>query len=108
MPDWFVDAYDLRPEDHLEMQALIQRYVDGAVSKTINLPENFKSTELDTLLLEYIKDLKGVTVYRDGAKGNQPLKRIPTKDIQKWVDAGKVDLADCILVQGCPDGNCEI
>jgi len=40
--DWFVDSYDLTPEEHLEVQATIQKYVDGAVSKTILLPKDTK------------------------------------------------------------------
>jgi len=42
VPDWFVDTFDLKPQDHFEMQSLVQRYVDGAVSKCISL---------DTLIL---------------------------------------------------------
>src|SRR5690606_22149 len=34
----FVEAKDLSPEDHLVMQAAVQKYVDAGVSKTINLP----------------------------------------------------------------------
>src|SRR6202035_3909942 len=47
LPDYFVDAQTLAPEDHLVMQAAVQRHVDSSISKTINLPadipfDNFK------------------------------------------------------------------
>ena len=37
VPEWFVDSDDLEPSDHFETQAVVQRYVDGAVSKCISL-----------------------------------------------------------------------
>ena len=61
IPDWFVDAFDLEPKDHFEMQVACQRYCDASVSKTINLPSETTSEDLNNLLLEYIYDLKGVT-----------------------------------------------
>src|SRR5436853_5568335 len=38
LPDYFVDAQTLSPEDHVLMQAAVQRYVDSSISKPINLP----------------------------------------------------------------------
>jgi ribonucleotide reductase alpha subunit len=58
-PEWFVDSYDLKPSDHFEMQVACQKYCDGAVSKTINLPKETTDKDLSNLLLEYIHDLKG-------------------------------------------------
>jgi ribonucleoside-diphosphate reductase alpha chain len=74
--DWFVDSKDLSVEDHLNMQVTCQKYVDGAVSKTINIPSDFKSNELSDILLEYLFDLKGVTIYRDGSRKMQPLQHL--------------------------------
>ena len=71
IPDWLVDTADLSPKDHLETQALIQKYTDGAVSKTINMPKGTTSDQLSRLLLEYIHDLKGMTVYVDGSREGQ-------------------------------------
>ena len=67
LSEWFVDSDDLVPEDHLETQAVVQKYVDGAVSKTINMPADTTPDKLSRLMLEYIHDLKGVTVYIDGS-----------------------------------------
>ena len=65
----FRTALEIPPEDHIEMQAAFQEYTDNAVSKTINLPT--RSTQDDVArayLLAYRKGLKGITVFRYGAK----------------------------------------
>lgn len=80
IPDWLVDCSDLRPEDHINTQIAIQRYCDGAVSKTINLPADFKPEDLSDLLLESIKDLKGCTVYRDGSRDGQVLNTLTPEE----------------------------
>lgn len=71
VPDWFVDASDLQPKDHFEIQAAVQRYCDGSVSKTINMPKGTSEEQLSSYLLEYIHDLKGTTVYIDGTREGQ-------------------------------------
>ena len=38
----FVGAYDISPEDHVKVQATIQKYIDSCISKTINLPDTAK------------------------------------------------------------------
>jgi ribonucleoside-diphosphate reductase alpha chain len=94
VPDWFVDSYDIQVKDHLETQAIIQKYTDGAVSKTINVPHDYDYKDMSKLLLEYIHDLKGVTVYRDGAKAGQILKPMTHKEIAKHLDANQREESD--------------
>jgi ribonucleoside-diphosphate reductase alpha chain len=65
LPDYFIDAQALTPEDHVVMQAAVQKYVDSSISKTINLPadipfERFK----DVYLQAYALGCKGCTTYR--------------------------------------------
>ena len=88
-PDWFVDSYDLEPKDHFEMQVACQKYCDASVSKTINLPGHTTEEDLSTLLLEYIYDLKGVTVYRDGSKEGQILNKVSEEEVRKYLQLNK-------------------
>jgi len=87
IPDWFVDAKDLTPKDHFETQCLIQKYVDGAVSKTINMPKGTTTEQLDKLLLEYARDLKGVTVYVDGSREveGQVYMSMTEEEVIDWI-----------------------
>jgi len=81
IPDWFVDMRDITPKDHFETQAVCQRYCDGAISKTINLPMGTTPDQLSSYLLEYIRDLKGCAVYVDGSRGGQVYNKLSEEDI---------------------------
>src|SRR5438477_1285129 len=65
LPDYFIDAQALTPEDHVVMQAAVQKHIDSSISKTINVPaeipfERFK----DVYLKAYALGCKGCTTYR--------------------------------------------
>ena len=65
LPECFVDAQNLMPNDHLVMQAAIQDYVDSSISKTINVPENFSFAAFgDVYMKAYDLGCKGCTTYR--------------------------------------------
>jgi len=65
LPDYFVDAQQLMPADHLVMQAAVQKYVDSSISKTINIPADFPFERFkDVYLQAYELGCKGCTTYR--------------------------------------------
>jgi len=74
LPDYFVTAMDLSPEDHIRVQATIQRWVDSSISKTSNTPNSY-TVEQTKELYELMYDLgcKGGTIYRDGSREEQVL-----------------------------------
>jgi ribonucleoside-diphosphate reductase alpha chain len=75
--DNFVGAYDVSPDDHIKVQATVQKYIDSCISKTINLPADATPESFSQAALDYAPYLKGLTVYRAGSKGNEPLQAIP-------------------------------
>lgn len=79
-PEIFVGAYDVTPLEHILTQSCFQNYIDSAVSKTINIPEGMEASELLGDALDHISDLKGLTVYRAGSKGNEPLSAMKLTD----------------------------
>ena len=65
LPDYFVDAQSLAPEDHLVMQAAVQRHIDSSISKTINLPADIPFDDFkDIYARAYAMGCKGCTTYR--------------------------------------------
>ena len=102
----FKGAHEITPEEHLAIQAAVQKYTDQAVSKTVNLPANYTGEELSDLLLEYLPHLKGVTIYRQGSRGEEPLQ---------FIDINKIDKEEALRTAEiytqeieCVGGSCEL
>ncbi|HUK37526.1 MAG TPA: adenosylcobalamin-dependent ribonucleoside-diphosphate reductase [Methanomicrobiales archaeon] len=76
MKDLFRTAPEISPEHHVRMQAAFQKYVDNAVSKTVNLPETATPGDI-ARIYELARTLgcKGITVYRYNSKPDQVLSR---------------------------------
>lgn len=81
-PEAIEDAYVLAEnvERRVAFQSWVQKYVDHAISSTINLPawgselnNDSRVQEFGDTLIKYLPSLRGVTCYPDGARGGQPL-----------------------------------
>ena len=70
LPDYFLrTAHHIKPDKRVEIQGLIQRYIDHSISSTINLPEDVQPEIISDIYLKaWKKDMKGVTIYRDGSR----------------------------------------
>jgi ribonucleoside-diphosphate reductase alpha chain len=81
VPDYlkaiFLTAADIKPTDHIRMQAAFQKACDASVSKTINLPSNARRQDVRNAF-EKAWDLgcKGVTIYRDSSRPGQVLSTV--------------------------------
>ena len=68
LPDHFVNAQTLPPEDHVRMQAAAQKWVDSSISKTINCPADISFAAFkDVYMQAYETGCKGCTTYRPNA-----------------------------------------
>ncbi len=66
---------------HVRMMGAVQPFLSGAISKTVNMPENATAEEIETVYLEGWKQgLKAIAIYRDGSKRSQPLSTGKKKD----------------------------
>lgn len=74
LPDYFVTAMELTPNEHAAMQGAAQQWVDQSISKTVNAPNDYTIEQTSDLYM-YLYDLgcKGGTIYRDGSRSEQVL-----------------------------------
>lgn len=65
LPDYFVVSDQITPEQHVDVQAAAQKWIDSSISKTINVPTEFNYDAFkDIYLYAYEKGLKGCTTFR--------------------------------------------
>jgi ribonucleoside-diphosphate reductase alpha chain len=103
----FVSSHELSVEDHMKVQMVCQKHVDNAISKTVNIPEDYPVEDYAELLLEYAPHLKGVTVYRSGSRGDEPLTPLSSAEAIKAIEA-EVKTIIGTAETDCSTGLCSI
>ncbi|HEV2461538.1 MAG TPA: hypothetical protein VGS80_24550, partial [Ktedonobacterales bacterium] len=79
----YVTAHEIAPDWHIRMQASFQKGVSNSISKTINLPNSATADDVyDAYMLAWDLGCLGITIFRDGSKGEQVLN-VGVKDGQK-------------------------
>ena len=97
--------FDLQVSDFLKVQAMVQReYADNAVSITINVnPQEVSGQQLKELLMLYLPELKGVTIFPEMSRPQSPLERITREEYEAaaFRVAGNYE-------EDCASGSCPI
>jgi ribonucleoside-diphosphate reductase alpha chain len=77
LPEYFVDAHTLVPDDHLRVLKAFQDHVDNSISKTVNAPSSYAIEDTDRVhRLAWKMGVKAVSYYRDGSRDNQVLTAV--------------------------------
>jgi ribonucleoside-diphosphate reductase alpha chain len=86
---------------HVKMMAAVQPFISGAISKTVNMPEEATVEEVEQLHLDSWKmGLKAVAIYRDNCKVAQPLSMAKKDEDKKDAPAEATASADKFVVRG--------
>ncbi|MEE8059959.1 MAG: adenosylcobalamin-dependent ribonucleoside-diphosphate reductase [Pseudomonadales bacterium] len=65
LPEYFTTASDVTPEEHVNVQAAAQHWIDSSISKTANVPSDYPYDKFkDIYLYAHSKELKGCTTFR--------------------------------------------
>jgi len=72
LPDYFISADDIGPKEHVDIQAAAQLWVDSSISKTANVPTDYKYEDFkDIYLHAFEQGLKGCTTFRFNPEAHQ-------------------------------------
>ena len=89
LPEHFVDAQSLKPEDHVRMQAAAQKWVDSSISKTINCPADIDFSDFRAVYMSaWDQGCKGCTTYRPNEVTGSVLSVAQTDDAVPEADQG--------------------
>jgi len=65
LPEYFISADDIGPKEHVDIQAAAQLWIDSSISKTANVPTDYKYEDFkDIYMYAYEQGLKGCTTFR--------------------------------------------
>ena len=97
LPEYFSASDQVTPEQHVDIQAAAQKWVDSSISKTINVPTDFEYEKFkDIYLYAFRKGLKGCTTFRFNPEAFQGVL-VKEKDIENTLY--RFTLADGSVVE---------
>ena len=100
LPDYFVTAEDITPKEHVDVQSASQKWIDSSISKTANVPTDFKYENFkDIYLYAHDKGLKGCTTFRFNPEAFQGVL-VKEKDLEKTLYTFVLDDGKEIQIPG--------
>ena len=103
LPDYFITADDIKPKEHVDVQAAAQKWVDSSISKTANVPTDFPYEEFkDIYLYAYTKGLKGCTTFRFNPEAFQGVL-VKEKDLENTTYIFTLDDGTFVETKGNDD-----
>ena len=89
LPDYFVNAQNLAPLDHVRMQAAAQKWIDSSISKTINCPVDISFDDFKSVYMAaWDQGCKGCTTYRPNDVTGSVLSVSETTETAPEMDTG--------------------
>lgn len=102
LPEIFVSAMQLQPEEHGEVQCIIQRWVDSSISKTVNAPKGYTVKQVEKIYYNlYLGGAKGGTVYVDGSRDSQvlSLSNDDSLQLQEQVNLNELTMTTSLVAE---------
>lgn len=91
LPEYFIESQSVLYTDRIIVQNTLQKFVDSAISSTVNLPHETTIEEVEDLYMKAWENrLKGITIYRDGCE-REGILTSGKKEVSK-VDELKAEL----------------
>lgn len=85
LPDYFITSDDVTPEQHVDIQAAAQKWIDSSISKTANIPSDYPFEKFqDIYMYAYDQGLKGCTTFRFNPEAFQGVL-VKEKDLENTV-----------------------
>ena len=100
LPDYFITAEEVTPQQHVDIQAAAQKWIDSSISKTANVPTDYNYDDFkDIYLYAYKQGLKGCTTFRFNPEAFQGVL-VNEKDLKNTVYTFTLDDGSTIDLKG--------
>jgi ribonucleoside-diphosphate reductase alpha chain len=100
LPDYFVTAEDISPEQHVDIQAAAQKWIDSSISKTANVPTDYPYEDFKNIYLyAYEQGLKGCTTFRFNPEAFQGVL-VKEQDLKNTVYTFTLDDGSVVELKG--------
>ncbi len=100
LPDYFISADNISPQEHVAVQAAAQRWIDSSISKTANVPTDFAFDSFkDIYMTAYDQGLKGCTTFRFNPENFQGVL-VKEQDLENTEYQFTLDDGSVVCVKG--------